>query len=244
MTDRKTIKEICAQFKEIIAEPGLKIQRLQAEKPAPVIGFLPTDVPEELIHASGAYPFGLVAYDGLWVNRADAHLQTWACSLARCSFGMSLAGKFDYLNGLIIPHICDTTRMISDIWKQNRPYDFMENFILPRQVDRPSARSYLTGELGRLKARLEQFTGRSINGEKLNRSINLYNKHRALLRKLYQLHGHHPDLITNLDLFNAIKSSMLIPKGLHNTMVSELISAVEQQARENRRKITTAGLGW
>jgi len=234
MTEHRIIKEdLCTRFKRIIAEPDLEIKRVQAENPAPVIGHLPTDVPEELIHASGAYPYGLVAYEGVWANRADAHLQTWACSLARCSFGMSLAGKLDYLSGLIIPHICDTTRMISGIWKQNRPYGFMENYELPRQVDRPSARSYLIGELERLKSSLELFMGRSIADEELNRSISLYNQSRSLLRKLYRLHEHRPDLITNLDVFNAIKSSMLIPKELHNLMVSDLIRAVEQEAREN-----------
>jgi len=234
MTARKTVSELCAQFKKIIAEPGLEIQRVKAEKPVRVIGFLPTDVPEELIHASGAYPYGLVSYEGIWVNRADAHLQTWACSLSRCTFGMALAGKFDYLDGLIIPLICDTTRMISGIWKQTRPYVFMENFVLPRQVDRPSARSYLISELGRLKACLEQYMGRSITAEEVNRSISLYNKNRALLRKLYRLHVLRPDLVPNLDVFNVIKSSMLIPKELHNAMVSELINAVEQEALEKK----------
>ncbi len=242
MTDHKTIKELCAQFTRIINEPNLEIQRVHAEKPAPIIGFLPTDVPEELIHASGAYPYGLVSYEGMWVNRADAHLQTWACSLARCSFGMALAGKFDYLSGLIIPHICDTTRMISGIWKQTRPYDFMENFVLPRQVDRPSARSYLIGELGRLKARLESFMGRSIADEELQRSISLYNKNRTMLRKLYQFHVRRPDLISNLDVFNAIKSAMLIPKELHNVMVSELLRVVEQQTHERNTDDAARGV--
>ncbi|MCL6477304.1 MAG: 2-hydroxyacyl-CoA dehydratase family protein [Peptococcaceae bacterium] len=230
----KNVQELCTQFKKIIAQPGPEIQRLKAERQVPLIGYLPIDVPEELIHASGAQPYGLVSYEGMYINRADGHLQTWACSLVRCSFGMALAGKLDYLNGLIIPQICDTTRMISGIWKQTRPYAFMEDFVLPRQVGRPSARNYLIGELGRLKARLEQFTGRPITAEELHRSISLYNKNRTLLRKLYQLHVHHPDLITNLDVFSAIKSSLLIPKDLHNTMVSELISAVEQEALERK----------
>jgi len=251
MTEPKKIKEICAQFKRIIDEPERAVQPAQGEKPAPVIGFLPTDVPEELIHASGAQPCGLVSYDGTWVSRADAHLQTWACSLSRCTLGMALAGKLDYLNGLIIPHICDTTRMVSGIWKQNRPYDFMEDYILPRQVHRPSAGGYLTGELNRLKKRLEEFTGRSVTDKDLQQSIRLYNGNRAMLRKLYQMHGRRPDLLSNLDVYSAIKSSMLIPKEQHNTMLGELLAALEQADREipavengGRVKVVLTGKVW
>lgn len=245
------IKEICAEFKRIIDEPDRAVRQAQAEKPAPVIGFLPTDVPEELIHASGAYPCGLVAYDGTLVSRADAHLQTWACSLSRCTLGMALAGKYDFLSGLIIPHICDTTRMLSGIWKQNRPFVYMEDYILPRQVHRPSAGGYLTGELSRLKKSLEEFTGRYVTDEDLNRSIKLYNSNRALLKKLYQIHGRRPELLSNLDVYSAIKSSMLIPKERHSAMLEELLAALEQADREvpakedaGRVKVMMTGKIW
>lgn len=234
MAARKTVQAILKQFEEIIAEPALEIQRVKAGKPVRVIGFLPTDVPEELIHAAGAHPYGVTVYEGKWINRADAHLQTWACSLIRCSFGMALAGRFDHLNGLVIPLICDTTRMVYGVWKQVKPLVFMESFLLPRQVDRPSARNYLIGELGRLKARLEQFMGRSITAEDLSRSISLYNKNRALLRKLYQLHVRRPDLIGNRAVYTVIKSALVTSKERHNALVGELIAAAEQEALEKR----------
>jgi benzoyl-CoA reductase subunit C len=76
--------------------------------------------------------------------------------------------------------------------------------------------------------------GRSITDEDLKRSISLYNEHRTLLRKLYQLHVRRPDLISNLDVYSAIKSAMLIPKELHNSMVSALMQAALEQAEEKR----------
>lgn len=233
MSVNKTVNELCEEFERLTADPTREVRRLKSGRTMRVIGFLPTDVPEELIHAAGAYPFGIVAYDGAQVNRADAHLQTWACSLIRCTFGMALAGSLDHLNGLIIPLICDTTRMVSGIWKQVKPFIFMENFLLPRQVDRPSAKSYLIGELGRLKARLEQFMDRPITAEDLKQSISVYNHNRVLLRKLYNLHISRPDLVGNRAVYSAIKSSFFTPKERHSEMVSQLISAVEQEALEN-----------
>lgn len=234
MPAHKTVEKICKEFERLIADPTREIRQLKSQKAVRVIGFLPSDVPEELIHAAGAYPFGIVAYDGAQVNRADAHLQTWACSLVRCTFGMALAGSLDHLNGLIIPLICDTTRMVSGIWKQVKPFVFMENFLLPRQVERPSARNYLIGELGRLKARLEQFMDRPITAEDLKQSISLYNRNRALLRKLYNLHIRRPDLIGSRAVYSAIRSSLFTSKELHSKMVNGLISAVGQEAMEKK----------
>ncbi|MCL2337346.1 MAG: 2-hydroxyacyl-CoA dehydratase family protein [Firmicutes bacterium] len=229
---QEQIQAICGRLKNIMDEPSEALRQAREEKQLPLIGFLPTDVPEELIHAAGAQPWGLVVYDGALVSRADANLQTWACSLSRGSLGMALAGKLDHLNGLIIPHICDTTRMIAGIWKQNRPYDFMEDYILPRQADRPSAGIYLAGELNRLQERLAEFTGYAVTESDLRRSIGLYNSNRARLRELYQIHVRRPDLLGNLDVYSAIKSSMLIPKEKHNIMLEELLDVLQRADRE------------
>lgn len=226
----KTVKDFCEEFERLTADPTREIRRLKSGKAPRIIGFLPTDVPEELLHAAGAHPFGIVTYDGAQVNRADSHLQTWACSLARCTLGMALAGSLDHLNGLIIPLICDTTRMMSGIWKQVKPFIFMENFLLPRQVDRPSAKQYLIGELGRLKARLEQFMDRPVTAEDLKKSNAAYNHNRRLLRKLYELHVRRPDLVGNRAVYSAIKSSMFTSREIHSEMLSGLIAAVEREA--------------
>lgn len=234
MPVHKTVKEFCDEFERIVADPTREIRRLKSGKVLRVIGVLPADVPEELIHAAGAFPFSVTAYDGAQVNRADAHLQTWACSLARCTFGMALAGSLDHLNGLIIPLICDTTRMVSGIWKQVNPFIFMENFLLPRQVDRPSAKQYLISELGRLKARLEQFMDRPVTAEDLKKSIGIYNHNRMLLRKLYGLHVRRPDLLGNRAVYSAIKSSMFTSKEIHSEILNGLISAAEREALEKK----------
>ncbi|MEW6425764.1 MAG: 2-hydroxyacyl-CoA dehydratase family protein [Bacillota bacterium] len=235
-------KEIIGEFQQIVSDPAAAIKSVVAEKIVRVIGHLPTDVPEELIHAAGAHPFGVVVYDGTQVNRADEHLQTWACSLIRCAFGMALAGRLNYLQGLLVPTICDTTRTVYTIWKKVKPFNFMENFLLPRQLDRPSAKSYLLGEMGRLKARLEQFTDRKITAQDLYASIRLYNRNRALLRRLYELHVRYPEILGNRATYDVIKTSLLIPKEKHNELLNRLFHAVEQEAGKLKRKKAKAGV--
>ncbi|MDF9406856.1 2-hydroxyacyl-CoA dehydratase family protein [Pelotomaculum isophthalicicum JI] len=233
MPARKNAKSIYEDFNKIVANPVRQIKRLRTGA-VRIIGWVPTDVPEELIHAAGALPIGIVALDNPAVSRSAPHMQAWSCSLMRCALGMALGGSFDLLNGLIIPVICDTTRMVTGIWKQTKPYVFMDNFLLPKQIDRPSAKDYLIGEMGRLKARLEQFMDRTITASELCESIKLYNYNRSIMRKLFSLHTCHPELLGNKDMYNIIKTSMLMPKELHTNMIAELLQMLEKKVDDNK----------
>jgi len=192
-----------------------------------VIGFLLTDVPEELIHAAGFFPYGICGSSG-GHERVDAHLQNWACSLVRSSFALALQGKLDFLDGLIIPHTCDTTRMVSGIWKHASPLPFMENYLLPRQVDRPSARTYLVGELTRLKERLEDYRGAVITDDEISNSISLYNSNRKLLRRIFSLHEQNPGCICNRDLYALIRAGLIMPREILNDYLGQLVDALEK----------------
>ena len=52
---------------------------MERRKNVKMIGFLLTDVPEELIHAAGFLPYGITGGHSR-LSLADVHLQTWACS--------------------------------------------------------------------------------------------------------------------------------------------------------------------
>lgn len=226
------------QFHDAVANVERMALKWKGQYGGMVIGWLKTDVPEELIHAAGCLPFGI--YGGKpGFDRVDAHLQPWACSLMRSNLAMALNGKLDFLDGLIIPHTCDTTRMIAGIWKHVRPFPYMENYYMPRQVDRPSARTYMLGELKRLKESIERFTGSVITEQNLTKSIALYNENRSLLRHLFSLHEQNPGLIGCLDLYTVVKSSMVTPKEIHNQWLGQLINTLEMENREQPGSMDT-----
>ena len=80
----------------------------------------------------------------------------------------------------------DTFQHLSDIWRRNVPCDYFESFLIPRQLNRPSARSWLKDEIRRLKGSLEKYTGGVITDEALRKSIHIYNENRSMLRDLYE----------------------------------------------------------
>ncbi len=192
-----------------------------------IIGFLLSDVPEELIHAAGFFPYGIVG-GSTNLEEANAHLQAWACSHSRSALARALEGKLDFLDGLIIPHTCDTMRMLLDLWEHVRPLPYMENYRLPRQANRASAANYLLGELKRIKKGLEQYSGAPIEDEALTDSITLYNQNRQMLRQLNDLHACYPDLIGSRRLYTVINASMIMPREEVNRLLKILLEQLEQ----------------
>lgn len=238
------IQEILNRFYAAVNEPYAEARKRSAGGQK-VIGWLPTDVPEELIHAAGAFPVGILGTNDR-IHLADAHLQIWACSLMRGCLEQGLNGTLDFLDGIIIPHTCDTTRMLVGIWRHvlNTPY--IDNYLMPRQVDRPSARSYLQGELGRLKNNLEKYTGKIITEEALKVSINIYNANREAMRRLYDYHAIYSGVISSRDLYTAIKAAMFMDKEEHTELVGELLQEFRtiEPKQDDRIRLALSGGVW
>lgn len=227
--------EVLEVIKRAYANPDRQVQEWKQRTGGKAIGFLLTEVPEELIHAAGFFPFGICG-GSVRMDRAEAHLQSWACSYVRNSLALALNGKLDFLDGLIVPLTCDSTRMVSGIWKHNRPLSYMDSYRLPKQVERPSAKKYLLGELERIKRGFGDYRGNEISDEELKRSIRLYNSNRKLLRKLFNLHERNPDVISNKDLYTVLGASMVIEREKLNSLLSELVKTLEEKTKESVKK--------
>ncbi len=204
-----------------------------------IIGSTLTDVPDELIYAAGFLPFTILGTNKP-ILKANVHLPDNACSQARSDLELVLTYQEDFFDGYILPQVDDTSQHLSDIWRRNVRWDYFETFLLPRQVDRPSARGWLLDETLRLKGSLESFAGKGISEERLWKSIGIYNKNRQHLRRLYEMKRRYPAFISNRQLFDLIKSSMWWPKEEHNRLLEEFISSIEEA---DLRDVKGGGIG-
>ena len=94
--------EIIDVLQKTAENPDWKVRQWKEQGGGRAIGFLLTDVPEELIHAAGFFPYGISGGHAR-LDFADAHLQTWACSFIRSSLALALEGKLDFLDGYYTP---------------------------------------------------------------------------------------------------------------------------------------------
>jgi bzd-type benzoyl-CoA reductase N subunit len=148
------------------------------------IGYLCTYVPEEIIHAAGFSPVR-IAPGTTPPTRADAHLQSYTCCLARSCLDQALAGKLDDLAGVVFAHTCDTLQGLADIWRESFPNLFVETIVTPVTLNSPYAQKYLVAELRRFTAALEKHFDVRVADDALRASIRVYNARRRALADFY-----------------------------------------------------------
>jgi benzoyl-CoA reductase/2-hydroxyglutaryl-CoA dehydratase subunit BcrC/BadD/HgdB len=221
--NHRVLEELLA----IARDPYPKLKAWKKGGERKIIGSTLADVPEELIHAAGMLPFTILGTNKP-ILRASTHLPDNACSQARSDLELVLTYQGDLFDGYVLPQVDDTTQHLADIWRRNVSWDYFERFLLPRQVDRPSARQWLLDETLRLKRSLESFTGKEIPEGRLWESIGFYNQGRQQLRRLYEMKSRYPDFITNREFFDLIKSSMWWPKEEHNRLLDTFISSIDE----------------
>jgi len=192
-------------------DPYTAIRRWKAQKGTKVIGSTLADVPEEVIHAFGFLPVTLLGTHKP-LKKAPSLLPDNACSLARSNLELALSYERDLFDGFVLPQVCDTTQHMCDIWRMNFSDTYVESILLPRQVDRPSAKYWVREEMGRLIASLGEWSGRTIDSGDLRESIRIHNENKEILKELYEIKRDNPGTLTNRQMFSLLKLSMQADK--------------------------------
>jgi bzd-type benzoyl-CoA reductase N subunit len=205
-------------------------------------GYLCTYVPEEIIHAAGFTPIRVMPSGDFTTARADAHLQSYTCSLARSCLDQALAGRFDFLEGVVFPHTCDTMQNLADIWRLNwvrkdvPPY--VATVVGPVVLSGPHAKPYLVAELQRFTADLARRFGVHITDEALHESICLFNRQRRLLARLYTMR----EYFTSADVLVIVITAMVMPKDEHIRLLESLLTAtVEPESADDAVRLIVSG---
>lgn len=221
-------------FREVMKDP-LEWARLWKEKTGgKVIGHLLPDVPEEMIHAAGALPLALEGAS-VAVSHAQAALPGYTCSHAMGLLELGLTGRLDFLDGLVIPYVCDTTRNLYHTWSQRFPKGRHEFLRLPKRLQHPGARVYLKSELERFGESLGRMTGHLPSQEDLGLSLSLYNKSRSRLKEAYALHRERPSIWTWERVNLLMASAMKAPREEHLSWMEKLPWDIEQGRKPNGR---------
>jgi benzoyl-CoA reductase/2-hydroxyglutaryl-CoA dehydratase subunit BcrC/BadD/HgdB len=168
-----------------------------------IIGYFPGNyVPEEIIYASGAVPICLI--HGGDPRPADAGLSLVPhvlCPFSRTQLGERLLGENPYyrlMDMLVAPITCQHLKKVAEIWEYNRDLE-MFKLGIPQQYSYDFEVDYYSKRLKALRDRLQAFTGNQIAEKKLIESIDLYNRMRAVLRKISYLRRSTDSSVTSLD---------------------------------------------
>ena len=147
-------------------------------------------MPEELVIACNAIPLGLVqAGDNDVLEASAAYICRWMDPFWRSQAGLLATGRDPYYNMvdlLVIPVTDNHCRLFSNTVQYYFPD--VESFLfgVPHTKD-PSALAYYLSGIGRLRKKLEDFTGVTITDARLRDAIELCNRERQLFFFFFQM---------------------------------------------------------
>jgi benzoyl-CoA reductase subunit C len=179
---------------EILKDPNRYVQRFKVQSGRKVVGTFCSYAPEEIIVAAGAHPVRLFG-TGEKIRLAEAHLQSYCCSLVRGALEDALGGRLAFLDGVVFPHTCDSIQRLSDIWRLNVSGCFHLDLVLPVKLKTPSARQYLVDVLKRFREELGAKLGVAMTDDDLRAAIALYNRIRGAMTRIYKLTGDRPGIL-------------------------------------------------
>jgi benzoyl-CoA reductase subunit C len=232
------------EMREILKDPTGYIQGLKAADGRKIVGYFCSYAPEEMIYAAGAHPLRLFG-TGEKIRLAEAHLQSYCCSLVRGALEDALAGRLDFLDGVVFPHTCDSIQRLSDIWRINIDQGFHLDLVLPVKLNTPSAREYLIAVLSRFRTELGEKLGVTISDDDLKKSIAVYNRLRGGLARIHALAGERPGLLKGSDLHALTRTSMVMDRSraasLFEAVAAQLETAPGGEAAAGHKRIFLAG---
>lgn len=214
------------KIQEVLRDPFKFIKEWKSQQRKKIIGIFPHEViVEELIHASDMLPFNIINAGENPIH--SGILPNFACPLITNIFDSAYHKKLEFLDGMIIPYVCDSSRALFHIWKKNFPNQFLELIRLPKKVGNQDTNKYLLGELSRFKESLEKAFKIKISNEALWKSIRIYNKNRSFLRSIQILRSKDPNFMNNYTFFGLVNSSMMMLKEEHNNILEKVNSQIK-----------------
>ncbi len=224
-----------ATAEEYYRDYGLRAGELHRQG-SRIMGYLSALGPVEIITAAGLVPLRLKGDVTQPITKADAHMEAIVCPFVRNVFDAVLKGAYGYLDGIVIPHLCDSTSRTYDTWAYHAqmPYSFFLN--VPHASDGPSL-DFFKAVLGTFMKSLERLTGEGITLDALALSVKAHNRNREMMRRLYALRQSNPPSISGVEMTHVLVAAM----GLPVDESTRLIASVIDEVKARGPKAKTAG---
>jgi len=207
-----------------------------------IIGYLCAFTPAEIITAAGYVPVRIKGDVNEPITKADTEMETIICPLVRSCFDMALKGNYDFLDGLVIPHACDSICRTYDIWKYNLDLPYSHFINMPHGTDDASLAFYQE-ILNTFRKSLSKFAGKEISDGALAEAIKLHNQNRAKVKELYELRKSSPPLISGEELTKVLIAAMSLPVEESIKLLEEVIDEVKGRGVSTQKQARIMVIG-
>lgn len=236
----QSLKEVLGLCRDTVEEADYSSVQRWREQGGKVVGHFQVYFPQELAHAAGLLPVKIRGA-AIEPTNAESRFGSYLCSILKTSLELALNGTLE-LDMFVSHPICDAARNLSAIWSRNFEYP-SQILYLPQNANSKGTVGYLTSEYGRLLGELERISGKKVDNEALANSIGLYNRSRALIRRIYDVKKTAPWKIAAEDAYSLVAIGGFIPVEEHIAMLEVVVPLVEARdaKAEDRTRVVYEG---
>jgi len=213
-----------ARAREIYLDRDKRVKELKASGKT-VMGYLCLHPVLEMMTALDLIPYRLFGDMSEPITDADSYLPTMVCPFLRSLLDLGLKGRYSFLDGVVMAHVCDVGARVSHLWDVGvkTPYSY---FIDVPHTNRDISEYRFKELLEDFRGSLESYIGKKLSATKLREAIKEHNKQRALVRELYDLRKPDPPLISGTETLQVMVAVMSIPVGEGNRLLKQVIEEV------------------
>ena len=199
-----------------------------------VVGVFTPYIPEEVIFATGALPWGL---SGTWQEAtplANAHRATMTCRYCTHVLESILSGEFDFLDAVVAHQNDDEIKRLYDVLHHVGKPPFAHLMYHPHDTRKIHTRMYVDSILG-LRRFMKDLNGAEVTEDSLHRAIEVYNTTRNLLIRLYNLRKRESPPLTGAEFLGLTTAARVMPKDEFNRELKQLLPYLETRKASLKR---------
>jgi benzoyl-CoA reductase subunit C len=230
----KSLDDILWLCQETVEDTEVTTVKRWRESGGKVLGHFQVYFPEEIAHAAGMLPMKMFGAS-VETRNADSRFGSFLCSILKTCLEQVLSGRVE-LDMFVTHPICDAARNLAPIWGRNYDYP-CQILYLPQNPNSSYSIQYLKEEYERIQGVIEKVAEKKITDDDLRNSIAVYNKNRALLRKLYEIKRERPWLISTNEAYVLTAVGGLISKEEHNEILEEALPLLEKRKARKQDRI-------
>jgi len=227
-------------FSEILEKRHEYAADWKARTGGKVIGYYDTYFPEEIAYAAGLLPIRVLAKHEQ--DYSTDRLMYGNCYPTRDMLNQFMMGRYDYVDGLVCLESCQWWWNAFDTTTIAFPNLFSHYIWVPDYPDGRSSKNVMRSELEIFKTRLEEWTGAAITDEALDHAIEVYNRNRALLRRLYELRRFDKPKVLGSEAMEIVLACQIMDKAEANELLARTIDEIEErEPLEDRVRLMLIG---
>ena len=241
----KELPEIFEEFAEQKKQSFLTIKEFK-EKGTPIIGAYCSYFPREIAIAMGAVPVGLCSSSEETVQIAESILPKNICPLIKSSYGYAISDRCPYFHfsDLVVGETtCDGKKKMYEMMAEFKDVFVME---LPN-IQSEKGLELWKQEIIRLKHYLEEKFKVVITEDDIKHAIQIENRRRIALKRLYEVMKLDPVPIMGMELLDVLYGSKYklnlekVPKEL-DALTNQILEEYEEKPKkEHRPRILITG---